>query len=532
MRKLDQPGRSTVHAMNGMAATSHPLATVTAVRILQDGGNAMDAAIAACAVLCVVEPHSTGIGGDCFCLYSPKGRGVIAFNGAGRAPAGATVDWYRASGIDFIERHTPHAVTVPGAIDAWSQLLADHGSLSLGEILQPAIRFAAEGFPVHRRQQSDWQGCERLLAREPSAAAAYLVDGRAPSVGEVMKFPLLARTLGTIADRGRAGFYEGWVAADMVAYLRAKGGLHTAEDFAAARGEYVTPIKTLYRGYEVYGCPPPGQGIAALAMLNILAGFDFAALDPLSAERFHLEIEAARLAYRDRNAVLGDPASSPIPVEAWLSAAHAEEERSRIRMDRRMGRLPPSSLPRHDNTVYLTVVDADRNAASFINSVYASFGSCLVAPESGIVLHNRGCGFVVEAGHPNCIAPGKRPLHTIIPGMLVLDGRTVMPFGVMGGHYQAIGHAHLLTNVIDWGMDLQDAIDMARVFPDVWDQSDLVMTESGLPASARTGLARLGHRLEPSPRPIGGAQAIRIDWDRGVLSGASEPRKDGMAAGY
>jgi len=446
MRILDQPGRSTVHAANGMAATSHPLATITAVTILQAGGNAMDAAIAACAVLCVVEPHSTGIGGDCFCLYSPEGRGVAAFNGAGRAPAAATIDWYRENGIGAIGRHTPHAVTIPGAIDAWSRLLADHGTMSLGDVLQPAIRFASNGFPIHLRQQSDWQASERLLAREP-AAAAYLVDGKAPEVGAVMKFPLLARTLETIAQHGRAGFYEGWVAADMVDYLRQKGGLHTPDDFAAARGAYVTPVKTAYRGYEVYECPPPGQGIAALEMLNILAGFDLAALDPLSAERFHLEIEAARLAYRDRDAALGDPAFSPIPAEAWLSAAHADAERARIRMDRRMGPLPPSGLPRHDDTVYLTVVDADRNAASLINSLFASFGSCLVAPKSGVVLHNRGCGFVVAPGHPNCIAPGKRPLHTIIPGMLVQDGLTRMPFGVMGGHYQAIGHAHLLTNV-------------------------------------------------------------------------------------
>ena len=532
MRALDQPGRSTVHATNGMAATSHPLATVTAITLLQQGGNAMDAAIAACAVLCVVEPHSTGIGGDCFCLYSPNGRGVAAFNGAGRAPEAATIDWYRDNCVRAIDRHTPHAVTIPGAIDAWSRLLADHGTMSLGDVLQPAIRFAAHGFPIHHRQQSDWQASERLLAREPAAAAAYLVDGKAPSVGALMKFPLLARSLETIAEGGRAGFYEGWIAADMVDYLRQKGGLHTLDDFASAHGDYVTPIKTGYRGFEVYECPPPGQGIVALEMLNILSGFDLAALDPLSVDRFHLEIEAARLAYNDRAAALGDPDFASVLVEAWLSAAHADAERARIHMDRRMASLPPSNLPRHEDTVYLTVVDKDRNAASFINSLFASFGSCLVAPQSGIVLHNRGTGFVLEAGHPNCIAPNKRPLHTIIPGMLVRDGLTHMPFGVMGGHYQAIGHAHLLTNVIDWRMDLQDAIDMTRVFPDVLGQSDQVMIESGLSSDVRAGLARLGHRLAPSPRPIGGGQAIRIDWDQGVLAGASDPRKDGMAVGY
>lgn len=532
MRALDQPGRSTVHATNGMAATSHPLSTITAITTLQAGGNALDAAIAACAVQCVVEPHSTGIGGDCFCLYSPKGQGVIAFNGAGRAPAAATVDWYRANNIDSIERHGPHAVTVPGAIDAWSHLIRDHGTWTLGDALQPAIRVATDGFPIHHRQHSDWRACEHLLAREPSAAETYLVGGKAPAIGTRVKYPRLAKTLETIAAQGRAGFYEGPVAADIVAYLRDKGGLHTLEDFAATHGDYVTPIKTDYRGYEVYECPPPGQGIVALAMLNILSGFELASLDPDSADRFHLEIEAARLAYRDRNAVLGDPAQSSVPIETWLSAVHADSERARIRPDQRMSRMEASSLPPHEDTVYLTVVDKDRNAVSFINSVFASFGSCLVAPKSGVVLHNRGTGFVIDEQHPNRIAPNKRPLHTIIPGMLVKDGRAQMPFGVMGGHYQSIGHAHLLTNLIDWRMDLQEALDHTRVFPDVVGGSDQVAIESGMPEPTRAALSRLGHRVGLSARPIGGGQAIRIDWDQDVLQGASDPRKDGMAIGF
>ncbi len=515
-----------------MAATSHPLASITAIQVLGEGGNAMDAAIAAVAVQCVVEPHSTGIGGDCFCLYSPKGHGVIAFNGAGRAPAAATADWYLANGIRAIDRHVPHAVTVPGAVDGWSQLLADHGTLSLGDVLQPAIRFAADGFPVHRRQGLDWRDCEEMLARDPTAAKYYLKGGRAPEIGSVVRLPLLARSLETIAERGRAGFYEGWIAADIVSYLTEKGGLHTLEDFAAAKGEYVTPVKTGYRGYEVYECPPPGQGIVALAMLNILSGFDLAALDPLSADRFHLEIEAARLAYRDRAAALGDPDFSDIPVDDWLSADHAGAARARIAMDRRIADLPPSDLPRHEDTVYLAVVDKDRNAVSLINSVFASFGSGLVAPESGVVLHNRGQGFVIEPGHPNCIGPGKRPMHTIIPGMLVKDGRTQMPFGVMGGQYQACGHAHLLTNILDWKMDPQAAIDQTRVFPDVLAPITGVRVESGLPDDTRAGLQRLGHTIYDSPSPIGGAQAIWIDWEQGVLAGASEPRKDGMAIGF
>ncbi len=531
MRALDRPGRSTVHAPSGMAATSHPLATATAIRILQQGGNAMDAAIAACAVQAVVEPHSTGIGGDCFCLYAPKGENVLAFNGSGRAPAAATVEWYLAHGIRAIEHQTPHAVTIPGAIDAWSQLIADHGTMSLGEALQPAIGYAADGFPVHHRQHLDWADCVPLLARDETAAKTYLRNGRAPAIGSMVRQPLLARSLETVAEKGRAGFYEGWVAEDIVSFLRGKGGLHTLEDFASARGEYVVPVRTGYRGYEVYECPPNGQGIVALAMLNILSGFDLSALDPMSPERFHLEMEAARLAYRDRDAALGDPAFSSIPVDDWLSAAHADRARALIRPDRRIATLPPTNLPLHGNTVYLTVVDRDRNAVSLINSVFSSFGSGQVAPRSGVVLHNRGQGFVIAPGHPSCIAPGKRPMHTIIPGMLMKNGRTQMPFGVMGGHYQACGHAHLLTNLIDYRMDLQDAIDFPRAFPDVSDADGVIEIERGVAAETRAGLERRGHRLF-TVGPIGGAQAIWIDWEQGVLRGASEPRKDGQAIGY
>jgi gamma-glutamyltranspeptidase/glutathione hydrolase len=532
MRPLDQPGRSTVFATNGMAATSHPLSSATAIDILRRGGNAMDAAIAACAVQCVVEPHSTGIGGDCFCLYSPKGKGVVAFDGSGRAPAAANVGWYQEQGIRSIDRHTPHAVTVPGAVDAWVRLLDAHGTMALGDLLQPAITYATEGFPVHHRQHNDWQLCEPLLARDPAAAEMYLRNGKAPAMGSLLKLPLLAKTLTIIAEKGWAGFYEGEVAADIVGYLQSQGGLHTLEDFAAAAGDYVTPIKTRYRGYDVYECPPAGQGIVALAMLNILSGFNLSSLDPSSADRYHLEIEAARLAYGDRNARLGDPGFSNVPVDEWLSASHADSLRARIDMDHCIDPLPPSDLPVHADTVYLTVVDRDRNAASFINSVFASFGSCLVSPRSGVVLHNRGQGFVIDPDHPSCIAPGKRPLHTIIPGMLAKDGRAQMPFGVMGGHYQAIGHAHLLTSLLDGEMDLQYALDSPRVFPNVLDLDTLVQAESGVPANVLAELERRGHQMISAARPVGGAQAIWIDWEEGVLRGASDPRKDGMAMGY
>ena len=529
MRNLDLAGRSTVHALNGMAATSHPLATGVALDILKAGGNAVDAAVAACAVQCVVEPQSTAIGGDCFALISRDGGAPVGFNGSGRAPKAATPEWYRDQGIAEIEQHSPHAVTVPGAIDAWARLLDDHGTLGLGAVLQPAIGYARDGYPLPERVARDWAGSVALLSRDPNAARIFLPGGKPPDLGEVHRQPELAETLTVIAEGGRDAFYGGWVAEDLVAHLHALGGLHTLEDFAEAQGEYVTPISTDYRGHRVYEIPPNGQGVAALILLNILSGFDLAGLDPLSPMRLHLEIEAARLAYQDRNTFVADPAQADVPVAHLLSDDHAAELRGAIDPTRAMAALPTPSLPVHQDTVYLCVVDKDRTAVSFINSVFHSFGSGIVGPKTGVTLQNRGQGFVLDPGHPNCIAPGKRPLHTIIPAMLGKDGRVVMPFGVMGGHYQAQGHAHLLTNLIDFGMSVQEAIDLPRVFSP---PPGPVEVESGVPEATVAALEKMGHRTCPPAKPIGGAQAIRIDWDRGVLSAGSEPRKDGCALGY
>ena len=532
MRDLFQPGRSTVHVPSGMAATSHPLSTSTALKMLQKGGNAMDAAIAAVAVQCVVEPQSTSIGGDCFCLYSPMGQGVIGYNGSGTAPNAASVDWYIENGINHIEQQTPHSVTIPGAVDAWAQLLADHGTMNLGDLLLPAIEYARKGAPINHRQSYDWGLCEDLLSGDLTSREQYLVNGKAPKMGAMVKLPLLAKTLEYIAEKGRDGFYSSWVTEDIVSHLKGLGGLHTLDDFTSYTGKYVTPIHTNYRGFDVYECPPNGQGIVALAALNILSGFDMTKYEPVSVDRLHLEIEAVRLAYRDRNIVLGDPEFENIPVEQWLSEEYARTEREHIDPNKRQNSIPPTSLPRHDDTVYLTVVDKHRNAVSLINTLFSSFGSGLTAPKSGVVLQNRGQGFVIDRNHPNCIGPNKRPLHTIIPGMLVKDGRTQMPFGVMGGQYQACGHVHLIGNLLDHNMDLQEAIDCTRVFPDVGDPEERVQVETGLPDEVVRGLEEKGHRTYIPQRPIGGAQAIWIDWDNGILRGASEPRKDGMAAGY
>jgi gamma-glutamyltranspeptidase/glutathione hydrolase len=529
MRDFQLPGRSTAHGIHGMAATSQPLATMTAIDVLKAGGNAVDAAVAACAVLGVVEPQSTGIGGDCFALFAPKGRiPPIAINGSGCAPAGATVDTLRGLGLEHIDYQSPHAVTVPGAVDAWSQLLADHGSKGFAELLQPAIDFAENGYAVSPRIASDWSANTEKLGDCPNAARIFLPDGQAPKPGDVHRQPELAASLRAIARDGRDAFYQGEIGQDIVGHLNRLGSLMTAEDFAGYRAQYVTPIKTNYRGFEVFECPPNGQGIVALIMLNILQGFDLAALDPNGCERLHLEAEAARLAYRDRAALISDPDKVDVPVEHLLSPAYADGLRALISRERAMKNLPPAGETEHRDTVYLTVVDSERNAISFINSTFHSFGSGICAPKSGVILQNRGASFVLDADHANCIAPRKRPMHTIIPGMLSQGEHAVMPFGVMGGHYQAVGHTHFLTNFIDYGMDPQEALDAPRAFH----YEDKLEVENGISPATAAALEKLGHPVQPAKVPIGGGQAIHIDWQRGTLTGGSDPRKDGCALGY
>lgn len=526
MRNFHFPGRSPVYGTQGMAATSHPLATLTAVEILRSGGNAVDAAIAASAVLCVVEPQSTGIGGDCFALYAPAGgEAVIALNGSGKAPAAAELAWYQAKDMTEIPLNTAHAVTIPGAIDAWSQLSGDYGRLAWRKLLQPAIRLAEQGYPVYPRVAYDWALHSEKLRQDENAARMLLIQGRAPRSGELHRQPELAATLRTIANQGRAGFYEGAIAADMVDYLRQRGGLHTLEDFARTHGDYVTPISTSYRGYEVLECPPNGQGLTALVMLNILSGFDLSQYEPLSTERLHLEAEAARLAYAVRDRAIADPAQAEIPVEELLSDDYAQQLRAKIHLDRAQP-LSKSDFPTHADTIYLCVVDADGDAISFINSTFHGFGSGLVSP-TGVVLQSRGSGFRLEAGHPNAIAPGKRPLHTIIPGMLRQKGQAVMPFGVMGGNYQPAGQVHLLTNLLDYGMDVQTALDHPRAFY----YDNRCQLEQGIPQAAAEGLTALGYQVQYISHPHGGGQAIWIDQQTGMRVGGSDPRKDGCALG-
>jgi gamma-glutamyltranspeptidase/glutathione hydrolase len=501
------------------------------------GGNALDAAVAAVAVLGVIEPQSTGIGGDCFCLYAPAGTGeVIALNGSGRAAAAASIDWFEERQIRAFENTSPHTVTIPGAVDAWETLLAAHGRKGLDELLQPAIRFAAEGWPVHPKVAWDWQMNEEKLRR--TGAHAFLPNGHAPAAGDLFVQPALAETLRAIAKHGARAFYEGPIAADMVAALRAHGGVQTEADFAAGLhgANFVTPIHASWNGYEVYQCPPNGSGLMVLMLLGILEGLGDAPDGPLGVTRMHRHIEAARLVYRDRDAFLADPAHSDVPVAKLTGADYLAAQRALIRDDAAMAALPApgeSLLPRHRDTVYLCVVDRDGNACSFINSLFQAFGSAILAEGSGVMLQNRGYGFRVQRGHPNCIAPGKRPMHTIIPGMLMQKTpgggqEAVMPFGVMGGHFQPMGQSWFLTNFLQYGLDIQESIDLPRVFP----TGGKVEAERGVPADVVAGLRRLGHDVTDVVRPHGGGQAIWIDRKRGCLVGASEPRKDGMALGY
>lgn len=528
MRDLQLPGRSPVRTTEAAVATSHPLASATALRILKSGGNAIDAAVAAAAVLAVVEPQSTGIGGDGFMLYAPRGGAdVIGFNGSGKAPARAELSWFQSQGITEIDSFSPHAVTIPGIIEMWCRVVVDHGTMELGALLQDAIHYAENGYVVADRVSFDWHNAIETISHDAGMKAVFMPGGKAPQAGDVHCQPALAATLKAIAQKGRDGFYKGVVAEDMVRHLRALGGLHTLEDFAAASGEYVTPIATSYRGYDVHQIPPNNQGVTALMMLNILEGFDFSKLEPTSAERLHLEIEAGRLAYDIRNRFVADPTKTSVNIAAMLDKGFATKQRARISQTKSMADIAPVKLDKSE-TVYLTVVDRDHNAVSFINSIYHSFGSGILAPKSGVVFQNRGMSFRIDADHPNCIAPGKRPLHTIMPGMVTHGDRCVMPYGVMGGDYQPFGHVHLLQNILDFGLDPQAALDAPRVFA----SDGTVEAERGINQTTREHLVRLGHSVIEAPEPLGGGQAIRIDADKGTLTAGSDPRKDGCALGY
>ena len=528
MRNFHLPGRSPVYAHRAMCATSHPLASEAAIRVLRSGGNAVDAAITATAVLCVVEPAMTGIGGDCFAiLRKPDGR-LIGLNAAGRAPAAATAGWYAERRIRAIEQTSPHAVTVPGALRGWAKLLADHGTRSLAECLAPAIEHAGEGFPVGARVAHDWAGLVPKLEKNAGARRHLLIEGRAPGVGERMRMPALAASLRKIARDGADAFYVGELAEDMVRDLRELGGLHTLADFAAQDAEYVTPISSGYRGVTLHELPPSNQGIVALIVLKLLDRLGPLGRDPVSPERVHVTLEVARLAYAVRDRFVADPAQADVPVNHMLSDDLIGSLAGRIDRKRRNPDLGPIPEPKGSDTIYMTVVDETGMAVSFINSLFAGFGSGIVARQSGITLQNRGQGFVLEPGHRNCIAPRKKPMHTLVPAVATEGADLWATFGVMGGAYQPFGHAWVLSNMVDYGLDPQEAVDCPRAFF----EGQMVQVEDGFTSACRAALEAMGHRIERRPDPWGGGQLIRYDAAQRTYIGASDPRKDGQAIGY
>lgn len=525
MTLFQNPGRSSVFSTHGMCATSHPLAAKVAVQILESGGNAVDAAIAGAVLLGLCEPQMTGIGGDCFALVSPAdGGGIVALNGSGRAPAGLSAQTLRDQGNIVIPPYSADAVTVPGAIDAFCRLSADWGKAGLATSLAPAIHYAQTGVPVAPRVAVDWANDQAKLVG--SARDHYLLDGVAPRPSQVFRAPKQADILRRIAMDGREAFYEGEVAEDMIATLNARGGSHTAEDFANAACTYTDPISGGYGDLELVEHPPNGQGATAILLLNMLKHFDIAAMDPFGADRAHIEAEATKLAYDARNRFITD-FDHTTRLEHMLSPDTAAQLAGLIDPNHAMQAAVPGAEAVHKDTVYITVVDKDRMAVSLIYSIFHGFGSGIASDKFGVLFQNRGAGFTLEAGHPNEAAGGKRPMHTIIPGMVRDNGRLLMPFGVMGGQYQATGHARFLSNYSDFDLNPQANMDAPRSFT----ENNVLMLETGYGDDVAQALSDKGHMVERPALGIGGSQAILIHPD-GVLEGGSDPRKDGCALGY
>ncbi|MBK8021657.1 MAG: gamma-glutamyltransferase [Chloroflexi bacterium] len=528
--------RSMVTARRGMVATSNPLASQAGLAILRAGGGAADAAVAAAAVLNVTEPASTGVGGDMFVLYYDARSGTVsALNGSGRAPKALTADALRSQGMDEIPIRSPHAITVPGAVAGWIDLLTRFGRMPVSDVLADAIHYAEQGYPVHPVFAAGWRRAETFLKNSPSYGE-YLPGGRAPEAGEIVRLANLASTLRGIAEGGVSAFYEGPVAEAIVRTIQELGGAMTLDDLREHQSTWDDPLRVDYRGVTVYECPPNGQGIAALQALNVLKAFDLAAMPWDSPERLHLMVEAMRLAFADARQYVADMAVQPAPVEWLLSDAYADQRRARIRKDAAMD--PPTyGMPfGGSNTVYLTAVDGEGNACSFINSLYTGFGTGIVARGTGVLLQSRGALFSLEPGHPNELAPAKRPYHTIIPAMATRDGALYASFGVMGGFMQPQGHVQVITALLDDGLNPQEALNRPRWCLEEGTSSSVLALEEGIPVATMARLADLGHKVRPVSGQgrgvFGDGQIILRDPETGVLLGGSDPRKDGQTAAF
>ena len=541
--------RSVVLGTNGMIATSQPLASAAGLKVLQDGGNAIDAAVTAAAVLAVVEPTMNGVGGDLFALvYSAGDRKLHGLNSSGRSGYAATPEAFAQRGLKDIPRTGALSVSVPGVVDGWAELLARHGTITLARALQPAIGYARNGYAVSEIIAADWATVTRALQRDPDAAATFLPDGRPPVPGQIFKNPNLARSLELIGSGGRDAFYKGELARKIAASIQQKEGLLDARDFADHHADWVDPITTSYRGYDVFELPPNTQGVVALEMLNILEGYDLKALGHNSAPYIHLMTEAKRIAYADRDAFIADADSVPAAtLKTLLSKEYAASRRKEINLTRATPRYAPAAIGPgsadagrqlgdqvegrdHGDTIYMTVADGKGNMVSLIQSLFDTFGSGVVAGDTGIALHNRASLFTLEANHPNRIAPHKRPFHTLVPALVMKDGQPWLSYGVMGGDMQPQGHVQVLANLVDFGMNIQDAGESAR-FRHV---QNGIFLESALAGRGDLifALNRMGQRMLLGVDQWGGFQGILRDPQTGVLMGGSDPRKDGLAIGY
>jgi len=540
--RVDAGRRSVVIAPTAMVATSQPLATQLGIDILKWGGSAVDAAIAVNAMLGLVEPMSCGLGGDLSAIvWDAKTQSLFGLNGSGRSPYGLTRDEFVKKGLDRIPLRGSLSWSVPGCVDGWFSLHDRFGRLPIADLLAPTIDYAERGFPVSPVIASMWHQPADLLADDPGAAATYLPGGRAPACGEVFRNPDLARVLRLIAEGGKEAFYRGEIAEAIVSTSQKLGGYFAMEDLADHASSWVEPISVPYRGVNVWELPPNTQGIAVLEMLRILEGFDLAEVGHNNVETLHLMIEAKKLAYEDRARFYADPDFYDVPLDVLLSAEHAAKQRQRIDVERATFEFPPQDPRlRRGDTVYLTVVGGDRNAVSLIQSIYYGFGSGIVPPGLGFALQNRGALFSLDPRHPNRLEPHKRPFHTIIPGFVTQDGRPVFSFGVMGGDQQPQGQVQVLVNLIDFGMDAQQAGDALRFSHDgsstptggCMRDGGIVYLEPGIPEAVAEGLRKKGHRVEYREGGYGGYQGIWIDPDTNMLYGGSEPRKDGCAIGY
>jgi gamma-glutamyltranspeptidase / glutathione hydrolase len=530
--------RAVVRAGQAMVASSQPLASQVGIDVLKRGGNAADAAIAMAAVLNVTEPSMTGIGGDAFAMvYWAKTQKLEALNSSGRAPGALTYEHFTAKGLKQMPGTGMEPITVPGAVDGWVTLREKYGTMSLADLLAPAIGYAENGFPVAEKIAEDWIPEVKKLQQTPAAASTFLVNNGPPAPGTIFVQKNLARTFRTLAQGGRDAFYKGEIARAIVDYCQKNGGFLSMEDFAAQMGtaEWVEPISTTYKGYTLHELPPNNQGLTALILLNILEGIDLKALSNDPVAYYHTLIEATKIAFADRNRYIADPKFSKVPVKELISKDYAAGRRKLLDVARAIDVPAYGQFNSGADTTYFTVVDKDRNAVSFINSIFNAFGSGIVAGDTGIMLHNRGTGFSLEAGHPNVFAPGKRPFHTLVPAMVFKDGKPWLSYGVMGGDIQTQGHVQTLINLVERGLNLQQAIDAPRVR---YISGKGVMMDPELGDAVIAGLIARGHeRVLPPPGVkhrtfMGGGQAIMIDPVTGALAGASDVRKDGIAIGY